>query len=321
VTDTASTTSAPSALRRLPGKGIRAVRRAARRLGRVLQSTPVAAFPADPDTVKAADGAKRLRTGQVRRLRDQLATVERERDRLAAELAATRHSVLQPDWTVQLDDRATTTISAVLEERLSYLPEHNLRALASIVAAADRDGLAGLVVECGTARGGSAIAIAAAKAADRPMRVYDIFGTIPPPTDQDGPDVHARYQRILSGHAKGKGGDTYYGYRPNLYDEVTDSFTRLLAPPAELNVTLVKGLFADTIAIEEPVAFAHLDGDWYESTMTCLTRIAPLVVPGGRIVLDDYYAWSGCRAAVDEYFGGRDGFRLEQRAKLHVIRE
>ena len=29
--------------------------------------------------------------------------------------------------------------------------------------------------------------------------------------------------------------------------------------------------------------------------MTCLTRIAPLLVPGGRIVLDDYYKWSGCR--------------------------
>ena len=54
--------------------------------------------------------------------------------------------------------------------------------------------------------------------------------------------------------------------------------------------------------------------------MTCLTRIAPLVVPGGRIVLDDYDAWSGCRTAVDEYFSGRDDFRLERRAKLHVIR-
>ena len=55
--------------------------------------------------------------------------------------------------------------------------------------------------------------------------------------------------------------------------------------------------------------------------MTCLSRIAPLLVPGGRIVLDDYYAWSGCRAAVDEYFADRGGFRFEQRARLHVVRE
>ena len=102
---------------------------------------------------------------------------------------------------------------------------------------------------------------------------------------------------------------------------MTESFSRLGVPVAEHNVELIQGLFEDTIELDEPVAFAHLDGDWYESTMTCLTRIAPLLVPGGRIVLDDYEKWSGCRTAVDEYFAGRDGFRLEQRAKLHVIRD
>ena len=37
-----------------------------------------------------------------------------------------------------------------------------------------------------------------------------------------------------------------------------------------------------------------------------------VAVAGGRIVIDDYYAWSGCRRAVDDYFQGRDGFRLLQ---------
>ncbi len=54
--------------------------------------------------------------------------------------------------------------------------------------------------------------------------------------------------------------------------------------------------------------------------MTCLVRIAPLVVPGGRIILDDYYKWSGCRTAVDEYFSAHDGFELEHGAKLHAVR-
>ena len=101
---------------------------------------------------------------------------------------------------------------------------------------------------------------------------------------------------------------------------MTESFTRHGVPLAENNVELVKGLFQDTIDLDEPVAFAHLDGDWYESTMVCLERIAPLLVPGGRIVLDDYHAWSGCRTAVDEYFSDRPGFRLERRAKVHVVR-
>ncbi|CAA9289075.1 MAG: hypothetical protein AVDCRST_MAG48-377 [uncultured Friedmanniella sp.] len=43
-------------------------------------------------------------------------------------------------------------------------------------------------------------------------------------------------------------------------------------------------------------------------------------MPGGRLVLDDYHAWSGCQRAVDEYFAGRPGYRLERRAQLHVVR-
>src|SRR6185369_17859702 len=98
--------------------------------------------------------------------------------------------------------------------------------------------------------------------------------------------------------------------RADLYGEVTESFTRLGVPAEECNVELVQGLFEDTIELDEPVALAHLDGDWYASTMTCLTRIAPLLSVGGRLVIDDYDTWSGCRAAVEEYFTGRTGYRF-----------
>jgi asparagine synthase (glutamine-hydrolysing) len=53
--------------------------------------------------------------------------------------------------------------------------------------------------------------------------------------------------------------------------------------------------------VSEPVALAHIDGDWYRSVMTCLRRIEPNLVPGGTLVIDDYRAWSGCKRAVDEY--------------------
>jgi O-methyltransferase len=220
-----------------------------------------------------------------------------------------------------LPERVERTIERAREEHLTYLKPNNLRELAAVVLDVEGDGLPGLLIEAGTARGGSAIVIAAAKSPARPMKVYDVFGMIPPPTEQDGADVHARYAQIAGGEAKGVGGETYYGYRDDLYDEVTESFSRLGVPAEEHNVELIQGLFEDTIELDESIAFAHLDGDWYESTMTCLTRIAPLLVPGGRIVLDDYYKWSGCRMAVDEYFADRDGFRFEQRARLHVIRD
>jgi len=264
----------------------------------------------------------------ARRLRRRLGGGAREAE-LEAELRATKHKLRKARAELRearaqlasgLPPHVERAIAQARAEHLTFLKPANLRELASIVRQVEEDGLPGLVIEAGAARGGSAIVLAAAKAPERPMKVYDVFGMIPAPGEHDGADVHERYEKIAAGDARGVGGDTYYGYRDDLYEEVTESFARLGVPVEEHNVELIRGLFEDTIRLDEPVAFAHLDGDWYESTLTCLERIAPLLVPGGRIVLDDYYKWSGCRAAVDEYFADRDGFRLEYRAKLHAIR-
>jgi O-methyltransferase len=236
-----------------------------------------------------------------------------------AELEAARQ--YPPLFADELPERVLQTIDAVRGEHLTYLKERMLKDLAACVASAERENLPGLIIEAGTARGGSAIVLAAAKQPDRPMKVYDVFGMIPPPSERDGEDVHRRYAAITAGTATGPGSETYYGYRDDLYHEVEDSFARHGVAVGDHHVELVRGLFEDTIQLDEPVAFAHLDGDWYESTMTCLERIAPLLVSGGRIVLDDYYTWSGCRRAVDEYFGEHEGFRFEHRTRLHVVRD
>jgi O-methyltransferase len=256
---------------------------------------------------------------ELREARRRLRTTRRRLRRARAQLEdARRHP---PLFSGQLPERVVQTIDAVRGERLTYLKAGMLEDLAACVLRLEHEGQAGVIVEAGTARGGSAIVLAAAKSRDRPMKVYDVFGMIPPPSERDGADVHRRYEKIAAGVAKGPGGETYYGYRDDLYHEVDASFARHSVPVGEHNVELVRGLFADTIRLDEPVALAHLDGDWYESTMTCLTRIAPLLVSGGRIVLDDYYTWSGCRRAVDEYFAGREGFRFEHRTRLHVVRD
>jgi asparagine synthase (glutamine-hydrolysing) len=212
-------------------------------------------------------------------------------------------------------------IAAVRGEHLSYLDEPSLRTLAASVEQVEADGIPGLVIEAGTALGGSAITLATAKSPDRHMRVYDVFGMIPPPSERDGEDVHRRYAKIKAGDSKGIGGETYYGYRDDLLGDVKRSFERHGVPIEPNHVELIQGLFQDTIAGDEPVAFAHLDGDWYASTLTCLTRIAPRLSKGGRIVVDDYDTWSGCRTAVHEYFTGRPGYRFERRGRLHIVRE
>jgi lipopolysaccharide biosynthesis glycosyltransferase len=219
-----------------------------------------------------------------------------------------------------LPEPVRRVIRAVQEEHLSYLGAPGLETLAATVGSIEAEAIEGLIVETGTARGGSAIVMAAAKSKTRPMKVYDVFGMIPPPGDKDGADVHRRYATIVEGRSKGIGGETYYGYRDELLTEVTESFARHGLALEENRVELIQGLFEDTIALEEPVALAHLDGDWYASTMTCLTRIAPRLSVGGRLVIDDYDTWSGCRAAVHDYFAGRPGFRFERRGRLHIVR-
>ena len=82
----------------------------------------------------------------------------------------------------------------------------------------------GSVIEAGCALGGSAIVLAASKTKARPMYVYDVFGTIPPPSDADGEDVLRRYEEIVAGRSKGIGGDAYYGYEENLQAKVRASF-------------------------------------------------------------------------------------------------
>ncbi|NYI79921.1 SAM-dependent methyltransferase [Nocardioides panzhihuensis] len=275
---------------------------------------PASKQPVEENATKTTAQTSGQTTGQTR------AELEAEVARLRAETIRTRQSVCDPLADLPLPSEVHTVLDDVRAEHLTYLKPENLQVLARQVLDADLQDRPGLIIETGAALGGSAIVMAAAKDPKRPMKVYDVFGMIPEPSERDGEDVHNRYRKIVSGTSKGIGGETYYGYRDNLYDEVSDSFVRHGIDPAQHNVELVQGLFQDTLKIDEPVAFAHLDGDWYESTMICLERIAPHLVVGGRIVLDDYFHYSGCRDAVDEYFEDRPGFRLERRTKLHAVR-
>ena len=212
-------------------------------------------------------------------------------------------------------------IDRVRAEKLTYLSPTCLRDLFNGVEEIERAGRSGVIIETGAALGGSAIVMASAKSKSRRMKIYDAFGMIPAPSEKDGEDVHRRFTTIATGKSKGIGGDLYYGYRKDLLRDVTQAYARFGLPIESSNIELIKGLFADTLHVDEPIALAHLDGDWYESTKICLERIAPFLVPGGRLIIDDYFKWSGCRKAVDEYFHGREGYRREKHGRLHIVRE
>ncbi len=257
---------------------------------------------------------------KVTQLRRDLRRARKRNEKMRDELVLIRAFTREPNPDTVIPEPVQQVIGQVSAEKLSYLGAANLRSLAKLAIDADQAGREGLIIEAGSALGGSAIVLAAAKSPDRPMHVYDAFGMIPPPSEKDPAEVHERYEIISSGESKGVGGGVYYGYHEDLLAEVTASFARLGVEASTNHVDLIKGLFQDTVEIDEPVALAHLDGDWYDSTMVCLERIAPHLVTGGRIVLDDYYCWSGCRDAVHDYFANRADFVLEHRDRVHVVR-
>jgi len=217
---------------------------------------------------------------------------------------------------------SVSVIRKVKNKNLTYLEKWALADLAQVTLANERKGINGVIIEAGCALGGSAIVIASAKARERPFYVYDAFGMIPPPSEKDGQDAHERYKVISSGKASGIDSGRYYGYENNLYEQVRKTFEEFGLETNTHNIKLIKGLYEDTLRVDFPVSLAHIDSDWYKSVMTCLNRIEPYLVPGGTLVIDDYFCWSGCKRAVDEYFSGKDQSKYEFKIKsrLHIVK-
>lgn len=211
-------------------------------------------------------------------------------------------------------------ISRIRSQKLTYLSNKRLASLASTCRSIEDANLPGIFLEAGCALGGSAILIALLKNSERPLFIYDVFGMIPPPTKEDTQDVHDRYRIIVEGKSKGIGGDNYYGYVENLYELVQSNLKSFGINLEEKSVSLIKGLVQETMEIHQPVAFAHIDVDWYEPVMTSLERVFPKLVVGGSIILDDYHDWGGCRKATDEYLRGVVGqFELDDSASSMKI--
>jgi hypothetical protein len=144
----------------------------------------------------------------------------------------------------------------------------------------------GSVVECGTWRGGMIAALAEQlrTGPDREFVLLDSFEGLPPATQIDG-------QSALEWQRDG----TSPFFHDNCRAEIQDA--RESMRMAQVDARLIKGWFDETVpkyAADAPtIALLRLDGDWYESTMTCLRHLFPLVVTGGLVIVDDYGFWDG----------------------------
>jgi O-methyltransferase len=150
----------------------------------------------------------------------------------------------------------------------------------------------GCVVECGTWKGGMVAGIATLlKNQDRTYYLYDSFEGLPPAKEIDGIDALEWQKDTESAF-----------YLDNCTaDEIFAKKAMELSGVKKSVIT--KGWFSDTLPnfSKEGIAILRMDGDWYDSTMDCLNNLYRYIVPGGIIIIDDYYTWEGCSKAIHDF--------------------
>lgn len=178
----------------------------------------------------------------------------------------------------------------------------NLRLLAT--ACSNAKLADGEFVECGTWRGGMSGAMLELGGPSRRYSFFDSFAGLPQASPVDG-------EAALEWQAN-PGGDTYYDNCTATRAEF-EATIALAGVPAD-NIRIHEGLFDQTAPRAKigKIAVLRLDGDWYDSTMTCLQAFWDKVMPGGLIVIDDYDVWDGCTRAVHDF--------LSQRAAPEALR-
>ncbi|WP_424970052.1 TylF/MycF/NovP-related O-methyltransferase [Dinoroseobacter sp. S76] len=212
--------------------------------------------------------------------------------------------------------KAPSRLSQSLKvEGLTYLSHAKLIRIEEALQSLEDKKLEGGIAEFGVALGGSAVLLArTAKAQGRVFHGFDVFTTIPEPTsDKDDAASKERYKVIVSGQSKGINEETYYGYLDDLYERVSATLTRYGVPPEPGKIMLHKGLFEETVPNVDlaPLAFAHIDCDWYDPVCYCLKAVDAVLVPGGMIILDDYHDYGGAKTAMDEF--------VSEHPEYHVI--
>lgn len=203
---------------------------------------------------------------------------------------------------LDFDDELAGIVGQVRAETMTS-PER-IAALVQAVRYVDRYGIPGAIVECGVWRGGSSMAAALAHPSrDRDLWLYDTYEGMSEPTEHDrDPSGRAAAESLA---AESKKAESAGVWAASGIDTVRANMERTGYPPERVHY--VPGKVEDTIpgAMPEQIAVLRLDTDWYESTRHELEHLAPLVAPGGVLVIDDYGHWQGARKAVDEWLAAR----------------
>ena len=195
----------------------------------------------------------------------------------------------------------------------------------------EKSGIKGDYVECGVWKGGCVALMALANqrygTAPRTLHLFDSFEGIPEPDDTIDGDLALTQASLwsdggMSGQMRALPGfyDTFGGVgtlqdNKNLLEET------ICYPKEKINYHV--GWFNETLPINKitSIALLRLDGDWYESTKTCLECLVNKVVKNGIIIIDDYGTYDGCKKAVDEYFHDNTYFHRVNQDIIYIVKD
>jgi len=181
------------------------------------------------------------------------------------------------DW----PSEAETMIGLKRLDNLQYCVEQVLQ-----------EGILGDLIETGVWRGGASIFMRGVLKVygdtSRAVWVADSFSGLPKPDADlypaDAGDQHYTWTQLVVSLEEVQANFSRYG----LLDE---------------QVRFLPGWFSDTLphAPIERLAVLRLDGDMYSSTMEAFTHLYPKLAVGGYVIVDDYGAVPGCRAATEDF--------------------
>lgn len=153
----------------------------------------------------------------------------------------------------------------------------------------------GDIVSCGACNGGTAALLAHTALTRRNSRprhtwLFDSFEGMPEPGDEDGAESWL---------------DT--GERLGSIDACRQAMKQIGVGSS--HYTIVPGWFEQTYPNNnvDRISVLHIDVGQHDAELISLQAFYDRVEPGGLILLDDYGSWSGCRKAIDSFFGPLDG--------------
>lgn len=201
------------------------------------------------------------------------------------------------------------SIKGILDAVSSYSMVHEtgiIFAMAAVVYAIKHT-LPGVILECGTWRGGCSVAMLLVQRelfgkVLKPVYMLDSFEGLPRVDRRDGP-LAAEWQA-------GADREKYFDNCKAAQEVLENLLKQHQFLPAEYK--LVRGWFESTVpnvASElsgQGIAVLRLDGDWYASTDVSLRHLCPITSERGVVIIDDYYAWDGCARALHDYLSKND---------------